>query len=82
MKKFFQSLSGGFVHNGERKTMEVYKLCTSHDQRLYPNLLANETAVDINKKYCYICSSKFMKMGQVVECKDLVNSLRGQRHRG
>jgi hypothetical protein len=30
-------------------------------------LLANETVVHLNKKYCYICSSKFIKMGQHVE---------------
>jgi hypothetical protein len=69
MRKFFQNLSGGFVHNGEKKTMDVLKVCMNHDQKLYPNLLANETVVHLNKKYCYICSSKFLKMGQHVQCK-------------
>lgn len=69
MKKFFKNLAGGFVHNGEKKSIEAYKLCTSHDQKLYPNLLANETNIDLNKKYCYICSSKFLKMGQQIECR-------------
>jgi hypothetical protein len=65
--------------NGEKKTIEAYKLCATHDQKLYPNLLANETVVHLNKKYCYICSSKFIKMGQQVECIELCYQKKGVR---
>lgn len=67
------------MHNGEKKTMEAYKLCTNHDQKLYPNLLANETVLHLNKKYCYICSSKFIKMGHLVECTRLLYQKKGVR---
>lgn len=66
MKKFFDILKRSAA--GSEKRMDSLHLCNYHDQKLYPNLLANETVYDLNRKVCYVCSSKFIHQGSPVDC--------------
>lgn len=55
------------------------RLCTSHDTRMYPHVLALETVVHLNKKVCYICASQFMNQGHIVKCRISMTSEGGQK---
>lgn len=79
MKKFLQSLAKGGKNAASEPIEAGIRLCTTHDTKLYPHVLALETVVHLNKKVCYICASQFMNQGHIVRCRRMITSEGAQK---
>ena len=68
MKNLLKNLKKNLLNTTEKAVMDNLKNCDYHDQRLYPHVLADEYVPEMNRKVCYICSSKLVMDGKNVEC--------------
>ena len=68
MKNLLNKFRASALAEPAKCAIENFKLCNMHDTSLYPHLLANEKVASLNKKMCYICSSRYLLQGYRVEC--------------